>query len=199
MQGYSTRHVSVFVLDDHDIVRRGLIDLLTKRDITVIGHSGSAKQATSRILELRPDVMVLDVHLQDGTGIQVCRDVRSSDPAIKGVLLTASGDDEALTLAVLAGASAYVLKLASTSDVVDTVRRVGAGRTLLGDNLIQGVRDDLVARAVGLTPRLSPRQVDVLERVLAGRTDRQVADELHVPLEDVRQEVAQVIERVAPL
>jgi two-component system, NarL family, response regulator DevR len=196
MQEYGSRHLEVFVVDDHDIVRRGLLDLLTKRDITVIGDSGSALHATSRILELRPDVMMLDVHLQDGSGVQVCRDVRAADPSIKGVLLTASGDDEALVLAILSGASGYVVKVASTADVVDTVRRVGAGRTVLGAAVTDGAKSDLMARAARLQPRLTSRQMDVVERVLAGDTDQQIAEALQEPLQATRADVAQLIARL---
>jgi len=196
MQGYSSRHLRVFVVDDHDIVRRGLLDLLTKRDITVVGHSGSAVQSTQRILELRPDVMVLDVHLSDGSGVQVCRDVRSVDSSITGVLLTAAGDDEALILSVLAGAAGSVTKLAGTSDVVDAVRRVGAGRSLPGAALTQAVRDDLSAVAASLEPPLTARQEDALSLVLAGHTDQQVAEGLQQPLQEVRAEVAQLIARL---
>lgn len=196
MQEYGARHLRVFVLDDHDIVRRGLLDLLTKRDITVIGDSGSAEQATRRILELRPDVMMLDVHLQDGSGVQVCRDVRSVEPSIKGVLLTAAADDEALMLSVLAGASGYVVKLAGTADVVDTVRRVGAGRTVLGAALVEGAREELMARAARLEPPLSARQTDVLSLVLAGHSDQQVAETLRESVPEIRADVEQLTTRL---
>jgi two-component system, NarL family, response regulator DevR len=196
MQGYSSRHVTVFLLDDHDIVRRGLLDLLTKRDITVVGQSGSAAQATSRILELRPNVMVLDVHLQDGSGVQVCRDVRSADPSIAGVLLTAAGDDEALILSVLAGAAGYLVKLANTSDVVDTVRRLGNGRPLLEPALIEGATQELTSRAVSLDPPLTTHQQKVLPLILAGHTDHQVADQLGHPLHEIRADAAELISRL---
>lgn len=196
MQGYGSREVRVFVVDDHDIVRRGLLDLLTKRDITVVGDAGSAEQATRRILELRPQVMLLDVQLQDGSGVQVCRDVRSADPSIKGVLLTSAGDDEALMLSVLAGAAGALLKLSTTIDIVDAVRRVGAGRALLERDDAERVGDNLRARAGNLDPPLSPAQAETLSLVLAGHTDQQIASELHQPLTLVRDEVALLIARL---
>ena len=197
MQGYRSRKVRVFVLDDHDIVRRGLLDLLTKRDIIVVGDSGSAVEAVPRILELRPHVMVLDVQLQDGSGVQVCRDVRSADPSIRGVLLTSAGDQEALILSVLAGAAGALLKLTGTPDIVDAVRRVGSGRALPGQADTERVGENLVrSRAESLDPPLSPPEAEILELVLAGRTDQQIADERRQPLATIRDEVARLIARL---
>lgn len=197
MQGYATRHLRVFVLDDHAIVRRGLLDLLTKRDITVVGDSGSAVQARRRILALRPDVMVLDVQLPDGSGVQVCRDVRAADPSIAGLLLTSAGDDEALALSVLAGAKGSVIKLAGTTDIVDAVRRIGAGQSLLGTALDDRIRDNLLARANSLEPPLTVRQAQALPLVLVGQTDQQIAAGLQLSLDVVRDEVTQLIARLS--
>ena len=196
MQGYVSPLVRVFVLDDHDIVRRGLLDLLTKPDITVVGDTGSAAQATNRILELRPHVMVLDVQLQDGSGVQVCRDVRSVDPSINGVLLTSAGDEEALMLSVLAGAAGAVLKLAGTHDIVEAVRRVRAGRALLDPADTERVAGYLRARAENLSPPPTPRQAETLSFLLAGHTDQQIAAERQQPLALIRDEVAQLIARL---
>jgi len=196
MQGYGSRLVRVFVLDDHDIVRRGLLDLLTKRDIMVVGEAGSAAEATDRILELRPHVMVLDVQLQDGSGVQVCRDVRSADPSISGVLLTSAGDEEALILSILAGAAGAVVKLAGTTDIVGAVRRVGAGRALRDRADTERVGDHLRARAERLDPPLTPAQAETLSLVLAGHTDQQIASARQLPLTLVRDEVALLIARL---
>jgi two-component system response regulator DevR len=196
MQGYGPRLVRVFVLDDHDIVRRGLLDLLTKRDLMVVGDAGSAVEATRRILELQPHVMVLDVQLQDGSGVQVCRDVRSADPSIRGVLLTSAGDEEALILSILAGAAGAVVKLSGTTDIVGAVRRVGAGRPLLDHADTERVCDHLRTRAENLDPPLTPAQAETLSLVLAGHTDQQIASERQQPLTLVRDEVALLIARL---
>src|SRR3954469_14316125 len=124
--------IRVFLLDDHEVVRHGLRDLLEHEDdIEVVGESGSAVEATHRIPALRPDVAGLDGRLPDGSGIDVCRDVRSVDPAIKGLILTSYDDDEALFAAIMAGAAGYLLKQIRGSDLVDTVRRVAAGQSTL--------------------------------------------------------------------
>jgi DNA-binding NarL/FixJ family response regulator len=124
--------IRVYLLDDHEVVRRGLCDLLQREaDIEVVGGSGSAEQARSRIPALRPDVAVLDARLPDGSGINVCRDVRSIDPSIRALILTSYEDDEALFAAIMAGASGYLLKQVRGSDLVHAVRTVAAGGSLL--------------------------------------------------------------------
>src|SRR3954470_24672043 len=132
--------IRVFLLDDHEVVRAGVRDMLQHDgDIEVIGESGSAVEASHRIPALRPDVAVLDARLPDGNGIDVCRDVRSVDPTIKGLILTSYEDDEALFAAIMAGASGYVLKQIRGTDLVDAVRRVAAGQSLLDPAVTQRV------------------------------------------------------------
>ena len=134
--------IRVFLLDDHEVVRRGLRELLEDAgDIEVVGESGLAAEATSRIPALRPDVAVLDARLPDGSGIDVCRDVRSVDPTIQALILTSYDDDEALFAAIMAGAAGYVLKQIRGNDLVDAVRRVAAGQSLLDPALTARVLD----------------------------------------------------------
>ena len=124
--------IRVFLLDDHELVRRGIRELLEgEGDIVVVGESGSAQEAIRRIPALRPDVAILDGRLPDGSGIDVCRDVRSVDPSIKALILTSYDDDDALFAAIMAGAAGYVLKQVRGNDFVDTVRRVAAGQSTL--------------------------------------------------------------------
>src|SRR5690348_1345338 len=128
--------IRVFLLDDHEVVRRGLVDLLEgEDDIEVVGEAGTVREATARIPALRPDVAVLDARLPDGSGIDVCRDVRSVDPAIRALILTSYDDDEALFAAILAGASGYVLKQITGTDLIEGVRRVAEGQSLIDPSL----------------------------------------------------------------
>src|SRR3954462_7229947 len=132
--------IRVYLLDDHEVVRRGLRDLLeAEDDIEVVGESGSAADAGHRTPALKPDVAVLDGRLPDGSGVDVCRDVRAVDPSIKGLILTSYEDDEALFAAIMAGASGYVLKQIRGTDLVDAVRRVAAGQSLLDPQVTQRV------------------------------------------------------------
>ena len=134
--------IRVFLLDDHEIVRRGIKELLEgEPDIEVVGESGLAEEAARRIPALRPDVAILDARLPDGSGIDVCREVRSRDPHIKALILTSYDDDEALFAAIMAGASGYTLKQVKGNDLVDAVRRVAAGQSMLDPSVTAQVLD----------------------------------------------------------
>ncbi|MGZ4705948.1 MAG: response regulator, partial [Acidimicrobiales bacterium] len=136
--------IRVFLLDDHEIVRRGLRDLVESAgDIEVVGEAGTAEEALGRIPATTPDVAVLDVRLPDGSGIEVCRDVRSRHPEIHCLMLTSFSDDEALFDAIMAGASGYVLKQINANDLIDAVTKVAAGQSLLDPNLTAKVMDRL--------------------------------------------------------
>src|SRR4051794_27008554 len=136
--------IRVFLLDDHELVRRGIRELLeSEGDIVVIGESGLAEEATRRIPALRPDVAILDGRLPDGSGIDVCREIRSRDPEIKALILTSYDDDDAPFSAIMAGAAGYVLKQVRGTDFVDTVRRVAAGQSMLDPAVTQQVLDRL--------------------------------------------------------
>src|ERR1041385_6295376 len=124
--------IKVFLLDDHEIVRRGVRELLeADPDITVIGEAGTAESALARIPALRPDVAVLDVRLPDGDGVTVCREIRSRMPEIACLMLTSFSDDEALFAAIMAGAAGFVLKQIRGTDLVGAVRTVASGQSTL--------------------------------------------------------------------
>jgi two-component system, NarL family, response regulator DevR len=195
MTSYVRRYLRVYLVDDHDLVRRGLADLLLPaRDVDVVGSSGSAREAVRAIPGLEVDVMVLDLRLQDGTGVDVCRAVRSADPSITGLLLTSSDDDEALAAAMLAGAAGYVIKLASNSDIISAIRRVGSGKSLIDPAMAQRMTREL------LTGELRPALVDaeraMLTRILDGLTDAQIAEEMGISLERASSEISALVARV---
>ena len=128
----AARQISVFLLDDHEVVRRGVRDLLeAEPDIRVVGEAGTASSALARIPALRPDVAVLDVRLPDGDGVTVCREIRSRMPEVACLMLTSFGDDEALFDAIMAGAAGYVLEQIRGTDLVGAVRTVTAGQSML--------------------------------------------------------------------
>lgn len=138
------RQIRVYLLDDHEVVRDVLRTLLESAgDIEVIGESGSVIQATQRILALKPDVAVLDGRLPDGSGIEVCREVRSVDPSIRALILTSYDDDETLFAAITAGASGYLLKQIRGNDLVNAVRQVAAGNSLIDPALSARVLADI--------------------------------------------------------
>ncbi len=191
--------ITVFLLDDHEVVRRGLRELLEREDdISVIGESGSAVQAVSRIPALHPDIAVLDVRMPDGNGIDVCREVRSVDPSIRALILTSFEDDEALFAAIMAGAHGYVLKQIRGTDLVNAVRRVAAGQSLLDPTVTQRVLERI---------RRGPDQPDELRhlteqerRILAlvaeGMTNRAIANRMHLSEKTVKNYVSSVLAKL---
>lgn len=186
MEGFTLRPIRVVVVDDHELVRRGLQDLLeTKRDISVVGECATAAQALRSIPRLRPDVMLLDVHLRDGNGVMVCRQVRATDPAIKGLLLTGEDDDAALVSAVVAGAHGYALKEGQTLNLPEAIRHVAAGDSLIPPARVSAVVEWL-ERLQHHPEGLTPRECRTLDHLVAGLTDRAAADpDAEVPEADV--------------
>lgn len=190
--------VRVYLLDDHEVVRRGLRELLeVEGDIVVVGESASALEATRRIPALRPDVMVLDARLPDGSGIDVCRDVRSVDPSIVGLILTSYDDDDALRAAVLAGAAGYLLKDIRGSDLVNSIRRVSAGEELLDHAVVGRVRAGWGrdAQDSRLAP-LSPQERRILEHIAQGLTNRQIGVSMSLAEKTVKNYVTSVLAKM---
>jgi two-component system, NarL family, response regulator DevR len=193
------RRITVFLLDDHEIVRRGLRDLLeAEGDIEVIGESGSAIDAAGRIHALDPDVAVLDVRLPDGDGVLVCRDLRSRHPRTACLMLTSFADDEALFNAIMAGAAGYVLKQIKGNDLVEAVRKVASGQSLLDPvvtaRVLERVRkgpeqDERLAR-------LTEQERRILELLAEGLTNRQIGERLHLAEKTVKNYVTGVLAKL---
>ncbi|MEU0155099.1 response regulator transcription factor [Micromonospora fulviviridis] len=191
--------IRVFLLDDHEVVRRGLADLLqSSGDIEVVGESGSAEEAARRIPALRPDVAILDARLPDGNGIDVCRDIRAVDSSIKGLILTSYEDDEALFAAIMAGAAGYVLKQIRGTDLVDAVRRVAAGQSLLDPAITTRVLERI--RSGVEQPRelksLTEQERRILEYVAKGLTNREIAGKMFLAEKTVKNYVSSVLAKL---
>jgi two-component system response regulator DevR len=189
--------IRVFLLDDHEVVRRGLIALMESApDIAVVGESGSAQEAVRIIPALRPDVAVLDARLPDGDGVTVCREVRSIDPQIKALMLTSYQDDEALFDSIMAGASGYLLKQVRGTDVVEAVRTVAAGRSLLDPNVTQQVLERLRhpdRHDPAEFATLTPQERRILDLIAQGMTNRQIATELLLAEKTVKNYVSSLL------
>ena len=194
-----SRPIRVFLLDDHEVVRRGLRDLLeSEGDIDVVGEAGTVQEATARIPALRPDVAVLDGRLPDGSGIDVCRDVRSVDPNIKALILTSYDDDEALFAAILAGASGYVLKQIGGNDLIDAVRRVAAGQSLLDPALTARVLDR-VRRGPETheeLAKLTEQERKILALIAEGLTNRQIGERLFLAEKTIKNYVSSILAKL---
>jgi two-component system, NarL family, response regulator DevR len=191
--------ITVFLLDDHEIVRRGLRDLLeAEEDITVIGEASTQDQAVGRVHALDPDVAVLDVRLEQGNGVEACREIRSLHPRTACLILTSFADDQALFEAIMAGAAGYVLKQIRANDLVDAVRRVAAGQNLLDpavtarvlERLRRGPEEDQ------LIARLTAQERQVLLLLAEGLTNRQIADRLYLAEKTIKNYVTSVLSKM---
>jgi DNA-binding NarL/FixJ family response regulator len=191
--------IRVFLLDDHEVVRRGLRDLLeSDGHIEIVGECGTAQEATARIPALRPDVAVLDARLPDGSGIDVCRDVRSVDPTIKALILTSYDDDEALFAAILAGAAGYFLKQVGGDDLVNAVRRVAAGQSLIDPTLTARVLERLRnghAEQSELAS-LTEQERKILALIAEGLTNRQIGERLFLAEKTVKNYVSSILSKL---
>ena len=191
--------IRVFLLDDHEIVRHGLRELLERDgDIEVVGESGLAEEAIRRIPALRPHVAVLDARLPDGSGIDVCRDVRSQDPTIQALILTSYDDDEALFSAIMAGAAGYVLKQIRGTDLVDAVRRVAAGQSLLDPAVTQQVLDRLREGPKQDTALagLTDQERKILVLIGEGLTNRQIGERMFLAEKTVKNYVSSLLAKL---
>ncbi|MEX0427120.1 response regulator [Nocardioides sp. DS6] len=193
------RPITVYLLDDHEIVRRGIRELLeAEGDIVVIGESGLAEEATRRIPALRPDVAILDGILPDGSGIDVCREIRAVDPGIAALVLTSFDDDDALFSAIMAGAAGYVLKQVRGNDFVVTVRRVAAGHSTLDP----AVTARVLARVRGgdhtdpVLGRLTAQERRILGLVAEGLTNRQIGERLSLAEKTVKNYVSSILAKL---
>ena len=191
--------IRVFLVDDHEVVRRGLGDLLgMEDDLDVVGEAGTVHEALTRIPAVRPHVAVLDVRLPDGSGVSVCRDIRASDPTIACLMLTSYADDEALFEAIMAGASGYVLKDIRGHDLVDAIRQVAAGRSLLDPVATQRVLERLRDghRQDPRVESLSEQELRILNLIGEGLTNRQIGDTLHLAEKTVKNYVSSLLAKL---
>jgi two-component system, NarL family, response regulator DevR len=191
--------IRVFLLDDHEVVRNGLRELLERDgDIEVVGESGLAEEAIRRIPALRPHVAVLDARLPDGSGIDVCREVRSQDPTISALILTSYDDDEALFAAIMAGAAGYVLKQIRGTDLVDAVRRVAGGQSLLDPAVTQQVLDRLREgpKQDAALAALTEQERKILALIGEGLTNRQIGERMFLAEKTVKNYVSSLLAKL---
>jgi two-component system response regulator DevR len=191
-----TAPVRLYLLDDHEIVRRGLIDLLSgETDFAVVGESGVAAGAAAAIVASGATVAILDGRLPDGSGIDVCRDVKSADSGIRCLILTSFDDDEAVLAAVLAGADGYLLKEVRATSLVDAIRSVAAGVSLLDPSVTERVLERVrtPASPLGL---LTPRETEILALIAEGMSNREIAATLFLAEKTVKNNVSGILSKL---
>ena len=191
--------VRVFLLDDHEVVRRGVKDLLEQSgEIEVVGEAGTAEEGLARIPPTRPDVAVIDMRLPDGNGVEVCREIRSRDASINCLILTSFSDDEALFDAIMAGAAGYLLKQIKGTDLVDAVKRVAAGQSLLDPEVTARVLERLRTPPAEdeRLARLSEQERKILDLIAEGLTNRQIAERMFLAEKTVKNYVSNLLAKL---
>ncbi|MGB7804898.1 MAG: response regulator transcription factor [Actinomycetota bacterium] len=189
------------LVDDHEIVRDGIKGMLdTQDDIVVTAQAGSVQEAIDEAARTRPDVVVMDVRLADGSGIEATRQIRADHPETKVLMLTSFADDEALFSSIMAGASGYVLKQVKPGELLRAIRAVGAGDSLLDPGVTTAVLDRLRKGKHLLKDeklaRLSPQEERILTLVADGRTNREIGDELHLAEKTVKNYVSSILSKL---
>ena len=191
---------TVFLVDDHEIVRRGVRELLESTDdISVIGEAGTVVDALFLIPQNLPDILVLDVRLPDGSGIEVCREIRSEHPEVRCLMLTAFEEDDALLNAVLAGADGFVLKKIQGNELVEAVRAIAGGRSLLDATNLDSARGRLRTRGDNADARLqylTPQELRILECLADGLTNRQIAEKMFLAEKTVKNYVSSLLSKM---
>src|SRR5919197_3263999 len=196
MSEEEVQSVRIFLLDDHEVVRRGIAELLAGvPGFEIVGEAGTVEQALPRVLAAKPDVAVLDARLPDGSGIDVCRDIRSALPSTYCLILTSYDDQDAVLAAVLAGASGYVLKEVRTSGLVDAIRQAALGRSLIDPAVIAQVMNQ-VREGIPTDARLAAltdREREVLHLIADGLTNRQIGERLFLAEKTVKNYVSSLL------
>jgi two-component system, NarL family, response regulator DevR len=193
--------IRVLLVDDHEVVRQGVRTLLeAESQIHVVGEAESVKEAVKQANWLQPDVVVMDVRLTDGSGIEATREIRARQPNTRVLMLTSSADEEALFASIMAGASGYVLKQIRSNDLVSAVLTIGRGQSLLDPSLTQGVLDRLMKSQQLLKDeklaRLSAQEERILALLADGMTNRQIGDEIHLAEKTVKNYVSTILSKL---
>src|ERR1700731_1574999 len=197
----STMPLRVVLVDDHEVVRNGIKALLEETpDVTVVGEAGTVKDAIARVEWARPDVVIMDVRLPDGSGIEATREIRARLPKTPVLMLTTFADDEALFASIMAGAAGYVLKQIKGADLVRAVQTVGRGESLLDPAVTKGVLDRLRKGKHLLKDerlaRLSGPEERILELIADGKTNREIGDKLHLAEKTVKNYVTSILSKL---
>jgi DNA-binding NarL/FixJ family response regulator len=191
--------IRVFLLDDHELVREGVRSLLeSDEDIEVVGEAATGEEAMTRIPLAKPDVAILDIRLEEGSGIEVCRDVRSYVPGLACLMLTSFDDDEALFASVMAGAAGYVLKQIKARDLIEDVKKVAGGASLMDPRAVARVveRISTPPKVNAELKALSPQEARILDLIAEGQTNRQIAEVMYLSEKTVKNYVTGLLAKL---
>jgi len=192
--------VKVMIVDDHEVVREGLRALLNRRDgMTVVGEAGSVAQAIETAARTQPDVIVMDVRLPDGSGVEACREIRAAQPATKTIMLTSYADDEAVIASIMAGASAYLLKQTRGHQLADAIMAVSRGESLLDPQVTARVLEQMRGLATAgpdKSAQLTENEMKILHLIAEGKTNREIASEVFLSDKTVKNYVSSILSKL---
>lgn len=189
--------IRVFLLDDHELVRIGLMAMIdAEPDLKVVGQASSATEALEQIETTQPTVAVLDIRLADGNGIEVCREIRSAHPDVRCLILTSFDSDQAVVDSAMAGAVGFAVKQLSGPSIIETIRRVGEGETLLDQGTIRMAIRRISESEVGALNRLTPQETRIFDLIGEGCTNRQIAEEMFLAEKTVKNYVSNVLAKL---
>ncbi len=191
----AAKTLRILVVDDHDIIRKGLTTLISRQqDLSVAGEAGTAAEAVAKASELAPDVVVLDIRLPDASGIEACREIRSQNSNIKVLMLTSYSDEEAVMGSIMAGASGYLLKEIRSQEIVEAIRQVGAGRSLLDPAVTAGVLERVRrGKDDDKLDQLTNQEQRILELVAEGKTNKEISQEVNLSDKTVKNYVSNIL------
>ena len=184
----------VLIVDDHDIVRKGLVMLISRQqDLEVVGEAGTAAEAVERAADLSPDVVVMDIRLPDESGIEACRDIRGHHPDTRVLMLTSYSDEDAVMGSIMAGASGYLLKEIRSQEIVEAIRKVGAGQSLLDPAVTAGVLQRVRGSDDDRWAQLTEQERHILELVTEGKTNREISEIVSLSDKTVKNYVSSIL------
>lgn len=187
--------LKILIVDDHDIVRKGLAMLVSRQeDLTVVAEAGTVAEAVEKARETVPDVVVMDIRLPDGTGIEACREIRDENFDVKVLMLTSYSDEEAVMGSIMAGASGYLLKKIRSQEIVDAIRRVGSGQSLLDPSVTASVLERVRrGKEEDVLAQLTDQEKKILELIADGQTNREIAGQINLSDKTVKNYVSNIL------
>ena len=187
--------LKILIVDDHDIVRKGLAMLISRQeDLSVVAEAGTVAEAVEKARESAPDVVVIDIRLPDGTGIEACRDIRDENADVKVLMLTSYSDEEAVMGSIMAGASGYLLKEIRSQEIVEAIRRVGAGHSLLDPTVTAGVLERARrGKEEDVLAQLTDQEQKILELIAEGQTNSEIAGQINLSDKTMKNYVSNIL------
>jgi Response regulator containing a CheY-like receiver domain and an HTH DNA-binding domain len=188
-------------VDDHEVVRQGLVALIDRREkFQVVAEAGSVEEALDAARRFQPDLVIMDVRLPDGSGIEACREIRAELPATRVVMLTSYPDEEAVLSAIIAGASGYLLKQIRARDLVNALEAVGRGESLLDPAVTEKVLERVRRIASGTytdeLAQLTAQEQKILQLVAEGKTNKEIASEVFLSDKTVKNYVSSILSKL---